>query len=157
MNVRALKASLLLLALLLFAAHSQEGLAQTGVEKTGVVDVPMLPRGPMPAVEVMVNGQGPFIFAIDTGGGGQARVDSSLVEKLKLKAVGQVQAGDGSGNNTRSLDLFELDTIAFGGVEFKKVRAASRNYNVSPNQGGGVGEGRERPAVIRTSPAQGRD
>ena len=91
----------------------------------------MLSRGPMPAVEVMVNGQGPFLFAIDTGGGGQARVDSSLVEKLKLKAVGQVQAGDGSGNNVRSLDLFELDTLAFGGVEFKKVRAASRNYNVA--------------------------
>jgi hypothetical protein len=87
----------------------------------------------MPAVEVMVNGQGPFLFAIDTGGGGQARVDSSLVERLKLKTVGQVQASDGSGSNVRSLDLVELDTLALGGVEFKKVRAASRNYNGSPN------------------------
>lgn len=47
--------------------------------------------------------------------------------------MGQVQAGDGSGNNVRSLNVVELDTLAFGGVEFKKVRAASRNYNAAPN------------------------
>src|SRR5215217_9547950 len=82
-NMRALKASLLVLALSLFSTHSQQ--AQTAGVKSAVVDVPMLFRGPMPAVEVTVNGQGPFLFAIDTGGGGQARVDSSLVEKLKLK------------------------------------------------------------------------
>ncbi len=35
---------------------------------SAVVELPMLFRGPMPAVEVKVNGQGPFIFAIDTGG-----------------------------------------------------------------------------------------
>jgi hypothetical protein len=129
--MRALKASVLLVALSLFSAHPQP--AQTAGGKTAVVDVPMLFRGPMPAVEVLVNGQGPFLFAIDTGGAGEARVDSSLVEKLKLKTVGEVQAGDGSGNNTRSMALVELDTLAFGGVEFKKVRAGSRNYNTSPN------------------------
>lgn len=132
MNMRALKASVLL-ALALLVAHAQEVSAQTGGAKSPAVEVPMLFRGPMPAVEVMVNGQGPFLFAIDTGGAGQARVDTSLVERLKLKTVGQVQAGDGSGSNVRSLDLVELETVAFGGVEFKKVRAASRNYNASPN------------------------
>lgn len=130
--MRALKASVLL-ALSILSAQSQEVSAQTGGAKSPAVEVPMLFRGPMPAVEVMVNGQGPFLFAIDTGGAGQARVDTSLVEKLKLKTVGQVQASDGSGNSVRSLDLVELDTLAFGGVEFKKVRAASRNYNASPN------------------------
>ena len=87
----------------------------------------------MPAVEVTVNGQGPFLFAIDTGGQGMARVDSSLVEKLKLKPVGQVQATDGSGRNVRSLDVFALDSITLGGVQFNGVRAASRDYNMSPN------------------------
>ncbi len=130
--MRALKASVLL-ALSLLVAHAQEVSAQTGGAKSPAVEVPMLFRGPMPAVEVMVNGQGPFLFAIDTGGSGQARVDTSLVERLKLKTVGQVQAGDGSGSNVRSLDLVELETVAFGGAEFKKVRAASRNYNTSPN------------------------
>ena len=129
--MRALKASLLVLALSLFSAHARQ--AQTDGVKGAVVDVPMLFRGPTPAVEVTVNGQGPFLFAIDTGGGGQARVDSSLVEKLKLKVIGQARGGDGSGNSLRSMDLVELETLAFGGVEFKKVTAASRNYNTSPN------------------------
>ncbi|HEX5708766.1 MAG TPA: aspartyl protease family protein [Pyrinomonadaceae bacterium] len=93
----------------------------------------MLFRGPMPAVEVMVNGQGPFLFAIDTGAEGEARVDSSLVERLKLRPAGQVQASDGSGRNTRSLDVFELDSVALGGVTFRAVRAPSRDYNTSPN------------------------
>ena len=132
-NMRALKASVLSVSLSLLFAHSHEASAQAGGGKGPAVEVPMLFRGPMPAVEVMVNGQGPFLFAIDTGGAGQARVDTTLVEKLKLKTVGQVQASDGSGNSVRSLDLVELETLAFGGVEFKKVRAASRDYNGSPN------------------------
>lgn len=129
--MRAPKAPLLLLALSLLFAQTQT--AQTAGAQAAVVEVPMLARGPMPAVEVTVNGEGPFIFAIDTGGGGQARVDSSLVERLKLKTVGQVQGGDGSGANTRSMDLVELDSLRLGGVEFKKVRAATRNYNTSPS------------------------
>ncbi len=38
-----------------------------------VADVPMLFRGTMPVVEVTVNGQGKFLFAIDTGAQGMAR------------------------------------------------------------------------------------
>lgn len=110
-------------------AQSQSQITNPG---TTVADVPMLFRGAMPAVEVMVNGQGPFLFAIDTGGQGMARVDSSLAEKLKLKAVGTVQASDGSGRNARTMDVVQLDSIAFGGVQFKDVRAGSRDYNTAP-------------------------
>ncbi len=106
---------------------------QTTVTKNVAVDVPMLFRGTMPAVEVMVNGQGPFLFAIDTGAQGMARVDSTLVEKLKLQSVGKMRASDGSGQNIRTLDVVELDSIAFGGVKFQAVRAPTRNYNLSPN------------------------
>jgi hypothetical protein len=97
------------------------------------VSVPMLFRGPMPAVEVTVNGQGPFLFAIDTGGQGMARVDSSLVEKLKLETVDTVQASDGSGRSPVALPVVRVDSIALGGLEFKDVRALSRDYNRSPN------------------------
>jgi hypothetical protein len=113
------------------ATHPQ-GPAQTPAGESPVVDVPMLLRGATPAVEVLVNGQGPFLFAIDTGGQGLARVDSSLVERLKLRPVGQVLAGDGSGRNTRSMDVVSLDSLALGGVKFEGVKAPSRDYNVSP-------------------------
>jgi predicted aspartyl protease len=131
--VRLLKTAwltLLILSLSTLAAFAQTS-AQTPIVKPAIVDATMLFRGPMPAVEVMVNGQGPFIFAIDTGAEGSARVDSSLMERLKLKAIGQRQAGDGSGRNVRTLDVVQLDSISFGGVQFKDVRAVTRDYNAS--------------------------
>src|SRR5229473_1413925 len=63
------------------------------------VEFPMQIDGGMPTVEVMVNGQGPFVFGFDTGAQAGPRIDSSLVEKLNLKATGEVQAIDPSGRN----------------------------------------------------------
>jgi len=128
------KAVLFALANLLFGSFV--GVAQSSPQMTNpnisTAEVPMILRGPTPAIEVMVNGQGPFVFAIDTGARGLARADSSLVERLKLPTVGQVQAGDGSGRS-RSMDVVRLDSIAFGGVQFNDVRAATRDYNLAPN------------------------
>lgn len=95
------------------------------------VEVPMQFRGGMPALDIKVNGQGPFFFAIDTGGMGSARADETLVKKLGLKPAGKIRAGDGSGN-TRSMDVFHFDAIEFGGARFEGLRAPSRNYNRSP-------------------------
>jgi predicted aspartyl protease len=100
-------------------------------QQSPVADVPMLFSGTMPAVEVMINGKGKFLFAIDTGAQGMARVDSSLVERLGLQTVGKVQAGDPSGQNTQTLDVVHLDTISIGNVQFHNVEALSRNYNQS--------------------------
>ena len=95
----------------------------------GGVDAPMLRSGHMPAVQVRVNGQGPFLFAIDTGGAGTARIDSSLAARLGLTTVGEVLAGDPSGKNPRRMRLVELDSIEIGGARFAKLTAAVRDYN----------------------------
>lgn len=102
-------------------------------QKNAVTELPMQFRGLMPAVEVTVNGKGPFIFAIDTGAQGTLRVDSTLVEKLSLKKNGEMQAGDGSGQNTRTLDTVGVDSIKVGDLEFKNLTALTRNYNTTPN------------------------
>ena len=93
--------------------------------------IPMQTEGGMPTVEVMVNGQGPFVFGIDTGAQG-ARIDSSLVEKLALKASGQAQAGDGSGRNLQTVEMFKLEAVTVGNLRFADVTAASRNFRNSP-------------------------
>lgn len=97
------------------------------------VELPMQFRGPMPAIEVMVNGKGPFLFAIDTGGSGMARVDVTLGEQLSLKPTGKVMASDGTGTNSRSFDTVTLDSISLGDIKFSNVTAMMRNYNTSPN------------------------
>jgi predicted aspartyl protease len=102
-------------------------------QKITATELPMKFRGLMPAVEVMVNGQGPFLFAIDTGAQGTLRVDSSLVEKLALKKSGEARASDGSGQNARTLDTVGVDSVKVGGFEFTGLTALTRNYNTSPN------------------------
>ncbi|MGE3465907.1 MAG: aspartyl protease family protein [Pyrinomonadaceae bacterium] len=107
--------------------------ARSVTAQTAVVDVPMIMRGPMPAVEVMVNGKGPFLFAIDTGASGQARADSSLVAKLSLPDAGEVRGTDGSGSAGTQMKVVILDSVKIGGLEVRSVSAPSRNYNLSPN------------------------
>lgn len=95
------------------------------------VEVPMLFHGPRPAVNVYVNGKGPFLFLLDTGSQGKARADVSLVRQLGLASVGTTVAGDGSGRNDRTLDEVVLDRLSVDGLEFRNIQAPSRDYNRS--------------------------
>jgi len=95
---------------------------------SAAADLPMLFRGPEPAVEVMVNGRGPFLFAIDTGATDEARADSSLVERLGLRVSGTSTHSDGSNKKTK-LGIVRLDSLSVGGLEFRNVKAATRDYN----------------------------
>jgi hypothetical protein len=103
-------------------------------QPAAVVELPMKFRGPMPAVEVMVNGKGPFLFAIDTGGSGDARLDAGLVKTLGLEPVGEAGASDGSGGgNVRVIPVYQAASIKVGSLEFKNVQAPSRDYNIRPD------------------------
>ena len=96
------------------------------------LEIPMKFGEGMPTVEVMVNGQGPFLFGFDTGAQAGPRLDASLVEKLKLKASGQVQAMDTSRRNPQTSETFKLDSLSVGDLRFADVTVASRNYQNSP-------------------------
>lgn len=127
-----LKPTLALAAIISWASwHAQQVRSADSAMKLPV-EIPMQTDGGMPSIELMVNGQGPFLFGIDTGAQGGARIDSSLVEKLKLKSSGQVQATDGSGRSPQTVDTFKLDTIAIGELRFTGVSAGSRNFKNSP-------------------------
>jgi hypothetical protein len=110
------------------------GLDSLGADaaKHGKIEVPLQFAGSMPAVEVMVNGRGPFLFAIDTGGQGSARVDSSLVEKLGLESSGQRGGTDSSARNPQMMQMVRLASIEVGGLRFADVEAGSRNYKSAP-------------------------
>jgi hypothetical protein len=105
----------------------------TSAQGSTVADVPMLSRGPQPAVEVMINGQGPFLFAIDTGASLQADIDPALVSQLKLQTNGKVRAGDPSGQNAREFDTVLISSIGLGGAEFRNVTALTREPRTLPN------------------------
>ena len=96
------------------------------------LEFPMQVGEGMPTVEVMVNGQGPFVFGFDTGAQAAPRIDASLVEKLNLKATGEVQATDTSGRNPQASATVKLDSLSIGTLRFTDVTAVSRNYKNSP-------------------------
>lgn len=118
-------------SILILAAASAQPIA-AGPSRPGhtklseaVVEVPFTWRAHMPAVEVMVNGKGPFQFALDTGAQGLARADVTLVKELDLKTTGQINVSP-----TRAMDLVALDSITIGGAEFSGgLQALSRDYN----------------------------
>src|SRR4051812_429630 len=86
----------------------------------------------MPTVEVMINGEGPFVFGFDTGAQAGPRVDNWLVDKLKLKSNGQVQATDPSRRNFQASETYNLDSIAIAGLRFTDVTVVGRNFQNSP-------------------------
>src|SRR2546423_13103076 len=96
------------------------------------VEVPMQTGDGMPTLEVMINGQGPFVFGFDTGAQAGPRIDASLVEKLNLKSTGQVQATDPSRRNVQTSETYKLDSVSIGSLRLTDVTVASRNYKNSP-------------------------
>ena len=129
---RLLKPLLIFSAIVSWASwHAQQARSADSAPKLPV-EIPMRVDVGMPAIELMVNGQGPFLFGIDTGAQGGPRIDSSLVEKLGLKSTGQIREGDPSGRSPQTADTVKLDSVAIGNLRFPNVTAFSRNFKNSP-------------------------
>lgn len=96
-----------------------------------VAVAPMQMRGLMPVIEVKLNGQGPFAFAIDTGGGMQADIDPSVATQLNLEPIGKVRIGDPSRQNDTEIDATRISSLAFGGAEYRNVTALIRAQRIT--------------------------
>jgi hypothetical protein len=81
--------------------------------------------GHLASVSVLVNGQGPFRFAIDTGAGGCARIDAAVAKRLGLPVVGVARIGDPSGKNMKTADVVRIDSLAIGGARFSGLTAST--------------------------------
>ena len=88
-------------------------------------------RGLMPVIEAKINGQGPFFFAIDTGGGMQADIDPAVASQLNLQPTGKVLIGDPSRQNDREMELTSIASLTFGGAEFRNVTALIRAQRIT--------------------------
>lgn len=91
------------------------------------VEVPML-AGEGIVVEVRINGKGPYKFSLDTGAAGGGRITPKVAEALGLPVVGEVMAGDPSGQNRRSQKVVEAGSLTLGGVAFNKVHLSVREH-----------------------------
>lgn len=97
------------------------------------VEVPML-AGEGVVVEVRIDGKGPYRFLLDTGAAGGGRITPKVAETLGLPAVGEVMAGDPSGQNRRSMKVVEAGSLTLGGATFRDVRLAMREIPTRPGE-----------------------
>ena len=93
---------------------------------SAAVDVPMGSTAHLPTVDVMVNGKGPFRFAIDTGAAGMLHVDSAFAARLGLTKLGEAHRGDPSGTNMRVVPILAVDSVSIGGARFTGIIATAR-------------------------------
>jgi Aspartyl protease len=115
--------------ILILLACALRGAAQDSL----VTTVPMTFQGPVPVVEAMINGKGPFRFTIDTGAQMKAVVDTSLITQLKLQPNGKIRGGDPSGRNARVFETVLLDSLSLGQVEFRNVTVLSQEPRLGSN------------------------
>jgi hypothetical protein len=107
------------------------GVVSAPAQNRTVAVAPMQFRGLMPVIEAKLNGQGPFFFAIDTGGGMQADIDPAVATQLNLQPTGKVVIGDPSRQNDREMELTSIASLTFGGAEFRNVTALIRTQRIT--------------------------
>lgn len=78
-------------------------------------------------VDVLVNGDGPFTFAVDTGASGIGRADASLVTKLGLQIAGSGETSDGVA--TARVDTVRLASLDLGGFVRRNLEVTTRDYS----------------------------
>ena len=103
-------------------------LAQLGAAQAqGQATVPFELSGGRIYVQALVNGRGPYRFAIDTGASGVGRADTRLATELALTKVDQALNSDGVAVTTT--DVVAVDSISLGPVTQRNAELLSRDYN----------------------------
>jgi hypothetical protein len=98
----------------------------------GGVAVPMLRQLHLPALEVMINDQGPFKFGFDTGASGYISFNQDVADQLGLEQTDTVTASDGTGQNMREVSVYGTDTIKIGSAVFHGADGHIGSYNRGP-------------------------
>jgi predicted aspartyl protease len=91
-----------------------------------LVDLPFRTIDGRIYLDVLVNGRGPFVFAVDTGASGIGRADASLVAELELPHDGAGQTSDGVA--TATVDTVRIASLTLGGLVRSDVAVIARDY-----------------------------
>jgi hypothetical protein len=92
--------------------------------------VPMRPYGTQPAVHVFVNGRGPYLFLVDTGASGLARIDASVAKELALPDRGNESASGATRGAPVAIRRVAVASLRVGDREYRNLEPLSRSYNV---------------------------
>jgi len=85
------------------------------------VTVPMLLVSGLPTVHVMINGYGPFLFAIDTGQPFSLSIVPEAAARAALSRTGQAFIGDPSGGDVKQIPTCQVRYLKLVGLTFMAV------------------------------------
>lgn len=88
--------------------------------------IPFVLKYGRPFVEVYVNDNGPFEFAVDIGASGVGRINMPLYEELALPVVGEQLNSDGV--NTKSERTVSVQKLRLGSIVFSDLELIMRDY-----------------------------
>ncbi len=86
------------------------------------------------AVEVEVNGRGPYRFQVDTYASIDACIDDDVAEELGLKKVRTVTNSDG--RRSRQRDVVVIDELKLGPATFRRMQTLVDDYDWIGGEGG---------------------
>ena len=91
-----------------------------------VVHIPFTVGGtrPIPVIEAMVNGQGPFSFFYDTGAS-VCVLDSGFVAELGIPILGPTEIGDHTASARIHAERVEMESLELEGVRFEGIPAVA--------------------------------
>ena len=104
----------------------------TGAVSDALLDLPFRTIESRIYLDVMVDGKGPFVFALDTGASGIGRVDASLVAELGLPSAGEGQTSDGVAS--AKVDTVRIASLALGGLVQRDIAVIARDYRSRVSQ-----------------------
>ncbi|WP_242098696.1 retropepsin-like aspartic protease [Sphingomonas sp. CROZ-RG-20F-R02-07] len=88
-------------------------------------DVPMRIVDGRPVVEATIHGRGPFRLVIDTGFAGEMALSKDAAARMGLTRSGTMRVGDPSGRNTMDVEVYAVDDVRLGGIDFHAVTASA--------------------------------
>ena len=76
---------------------------------------------PVPVIDMMVAGKGPYRFAVDTGTSGGFVIRKTIVDQLPTTPIGYAMVGDGSGNTMKHVPLVLIEEAKAGDLILKNI------------------------------------
>jgi predicted aspartyl protease len=89
------------------------------IEGPDSVSIPMEQVDPLPLVQATVNGQGPYLFLIDTGGA-EIVLDPSIADSLHLDRYGD-EEGTFAGGRRRGVTQSSVKSLGFGALTIRDI------------------------------------
>ena len=86
---------------------------------------------PVPVVEVMVNGEGPFEFFFDSGAS-TCLLHTGFAVQQGIDYIGEAAIGDHTANARVAAHYVELDSLEFEGLRLEGIRAQVVDKDRSP-------------------------